>query len=580
MEKEQKMSVEGLLGLDLRPRCAALVEECRTLSGRIGTDLFAGPSRTVAEVLTEIAGLRAQVLHWDGHYALQLAGGRAEPEDQDLRLLVMSAADAVDDLLLAIRQQWLVVPADAADLLLAEPCLTTFRNYLEGGRTLIPYILGDQAETALAAREYAASTAWLELYYRISAGLRPVVDGTAVSLAQARSSLESGDAGLRVRSLGAMYDALEPVAPMFAQCLDSLVADHLSVNALRGLPHPRADRDLTNELPSAAVDNMLDAVEANYGLAQRWFSRKARLLGADRLHIAHVRAPLGAGSQVPYQHAVRIVAEAFGGFADEAGELVHTMVEAGLVDAEPREGKQPGAFCRSLGPGQLPRIHMSYFGTANDAVALAHEFGHALQFTLAGRRCDGLTYDAPECLGEIAPAFAELLVYDWLIANEPDPRVRESIAARRVETSIDAIFFSAFLTRFEARAHQTRAEGGALTPTRIGELWAECGRQFYGPDVDLPERWGELHWMLVAHIMHERFYAYSYAFAKLVGLHLYAAYRQDPAGFRPRFLEVLSLGNTVTPAGQLTALGIDLNDPATWRNGLGQFVGLLAPLGA
>lgn len=86
--------------------------------------------------------------------------------------------------------------------------------------------------------------------------------------------------------------------------------------------------------------------------------------------------------------------------------------------------------------------------------------------------------------------------------------------------------------------------------------------------------------MLVAHIMHERFYAYSYAFAKLVGLHLYAAYRREPAGFRPRFLEVLGLGTTVSPADQLAALGIDLNDPATWRNGLDQFADLLKPLGA
>jgi oligoendopeptidase F len=574
------MPADGLLGLDVRPRCAALAKQCRMLSERIGTDLFTRPAQSVAEVLTEIAGLRTQVLHWDGHYAVQLASGHPEPEDQDLRLLVMSAAEAVDDLLLAIRQQWLAVPADKADLLLAEPSLTAFRNYLESGRPLIPYILSDQAEAALAAREYSASTAWLELYYRTSAALRPVVDGAAVSLAQARSSLENEKAGLRERSLAAIYDALEPMAPLFGQCLDSLVTDHLAVNALRGLPHARSDRDLTNELPSAAVDNMLDAVEANYGLAQRWFSRKACLLGADRLHIAHVRAPLGAGSQILYQDAIHLVAEAFGGFADEAGDLVYTMVEAGLVDAEPREGKQPGAFCRSLGPGQPPRIHMSYFGTVNDVVALAHEFGHALQFTLAGRRCDGLTYDAPECLAEIAPAFAELLVYDWLIAHEPDPRVRESIAAKRVETSIDAIFFSAFLTRFEARAHYTRAGGGVLTHIRIGELWAECGRQFYGPDVDLPERWGQLHWMLVAHIMHERFYAYAYAFARLVGLHLYAAYLQDPAGFRPRFLEALSLGNTVTPAGQLAALGIDLNDPATWRNGLDQFAGLLEPLGA
>jgi oligoendopeptidase F len=574
------MQLDGTARAEARADCAALGEQCRTLAGRIGADLFAGPPEAVAAVLADLAGLRARAVHWDGRCTVALAGGLAEAEDQDLRLLTAAAAESVDGLQLSLRQQWLALPDDEAAKLLAEPAVQAYRGYLESARPLIPYILGDQAEAALAARQQPAATAWLELYYRTCAGLSPVVDGTAMPLARARSSLESDDAGLRERSLDAMYDALEPVAPVFAQCLDSLVVDNLAVGALRGLPHPRAERDLVNALPSSAVDHMLDAAEAHYGLAQRWFARKARLLGADRLGIAHVRAPLGTGSRVPYRDALHAVAEAFGGFADEAGDLVRSMAESGHVDAEPREGKQPGSFCRSLGPGRPPLIHMSYFGTANDAVSLAHEYGHALQFSLAGRRCDGLTFDAPVCLGEIAPAFAELLVYDWLIEREPDPRVREAIAAKRVETSIDAIFFSTFLTRFEARVHRTRAEDGALTPDRIGELWAECGRAFYGPQVDLPERWGRLHWTLVAHLMHERFYSYAYIFARLVGLHLYAAYREDPKEFRPRFLDVLSLGNTVAPAGQLAALGIDLEDPATWHNGLRQFADLLEPLEA
>lgn len=565
---------------EVREHCDAVSGRCRDLAGRIGAGLFGRPPRELADLLAEIAGLRAEVLHWDGYYAVRAAGGQAKPEEQDLRLLVAAAAEEVDALLLTVRQQWLAVPDDQAEKLLAEPAVHAYRGYLESARPLIPYILTDQAEAALAARERSAGTAWLELYYRTCAGLSPIVDGAAMPLAQARSSLESDDAQVRGHSLAAMYDALETVAPLFGQCLDSLVADNLAVSALRGLPNPRAARDLANALPSAAVDHMLGAVEARYGLAQRWFARKAQLLGSDRLDIAHVRAPIGAGSQIPYEEAVRAVADAFDGLSGEAGALVRAMAEAGHVDAEPRAGKQPGAFCQSLGPGRMPRIHISYFGTANDAVGLAHEFGHALQFTLAGQSCDGLTYDAPVCLGEIAPAFAELLVYDWLLAREPDPGVRRAIAAKRVESAIDAIFFSAFLTRFETRAHAARAEGSVLTHTRIGEIWAECGHAFYGAGVDLPERWGRLHWTLVPHIMHERFYSYAYIFARLVGLHLYAAYLRDPEDFRPRFLEVLSLGNTVSPARQLAALGIDLMDPATWNDGLDQFAALLEPLEA
>src|SRR6266704_796971 len=68
---------------------------------------------------------------------------------------------------------------------------------------------------------------------------------------------ECDEAELRADALSAIYDSLEPVAGALAQCLDTLVADKLSVDALRGFPHPRAERDLANELPSRMVDDML-----------------------------------------------------------------------------------------------------------------------------------------------------------------------------------------------------------------------------------------------------------------------------------------------------------------------------------
>jgi len=75
------------------------------------------------------------------------------------------------------------------------------------------------------------------------------------------------------------------VAPTLAVCLDTLVADRLAVDELRGLPHPRAERDLTND--------MLDLVADDYGTAQRWFRHKAHLLGTERLRFEDTRASLG-----------------------------------------------------------------------------------------------------------------------------------------------------------------------------------------------------------------------------------------------------------------------------------------------
>jgi oligoendopeptidase F len=83
---------------------------------------------------------------------------------------------------------------------------------------------------------------------------------------------------------------------------------------------------------------------------------------------------------------------------------------------------------------------------------------------------------------------------------------------------------------------------------------------------------------LVPHVIHERFYSYTYAFARLVGLTLYANYRRDPDAFRPRFLDMLGRGSSIGPAEQLALLGIDLADRETWRIGMTQFAELLDPL--
>jgi oligoendopeptidase F len=562
---------------DLRQRCADLIQECETQAAAPGGAFFAGSPAEIAVKLDAIAERRATALSWDGHCAVELALDQKEPALHDLRLLVAGAADAVDELLLAVETEWLTLSADAAAQLLAQPALSPYRNFLTGVRTLAQYALNDTAEAALAARDPAANAAWVELYYTVTTALRPVVNGEPVTLEQARSELERGDAARRERSLAAIYDALEPVAPILSHSLDSLVADRLAVDTVRGLPHPRAERDLTNELPSAAVDDMLAVVAEHYELPQRWFARKAALLGMDRLGFAHMRAPIGPGPQIRYPEAVQAVTEAFGGFAGEAGAMVRELIAGGYVDAEPRDGKQPGAFCRSLGPGRPPRIVLSYFGTVEDVVSLGHEFGHALHFTMAGRAQNGLTFDAPLALSEVAPAFTEFLVQDWLIEHEPDPDVRRLLAAKRADTAIDAIFMSTFLTEFETRAHQLRAESSRLTDARIRELWTSCGRSFYGPAVELPARWG-LHWALVPHVTHERFYSYTYAFARLIGLSLNAAYRRDPDSLRPRLLHMLSLGSSVGPAEQLAALDIDLADRGTWYSGIARFAELLEPL--
>lgn len=570
-------SVYAIEDGDLDERCSALLARCQAFADRYRGALYTRSAAEIAAALRQLGELRGLALHLDGTTAAGAAIAAGDSTAMDRRVRVEVFLDEMDELVQFAELEWLDVPDDGAAELLADPALREYRHFLEVVRSVVGYSLSEEAESALAARDQAASTAWVSLRNQITDGMRPDVRGQRQSLEDARRWLECDDSELRADALSAIYDSLDPLAGILAHCLDTLISDKLSVDSLRGFPHPRSEQDLVNELPSQIVDDMLSIAEQHYTLPQRWFARKAELLGMDRLRFADMRAPVGSIPAIPYDAAVQAVTETFDGFADWAGDLVRKMFSSGHVDAEPRPGKTGGAFCRSLGPGKLPCVLLSYYGTVEDVVSLAHEMGHALHFSVSSRYRDGLTFDAPLSLNEVGPALTEMLLYDRLIEREKDSRVRQLLAAKRVEGNLEAIFLPTFLTRFETRAHELRSQGYTLTDARIRQLWAECGAPFYGPGVEVPDRWG-LFWAVIPHLTHERFYCYAYVFARLVGLNLYAAYARDPCAFQGRFQQLLSCGGSATPADQLALAGVDITDPGTWHAGIAQAAAMLDSL--
>jgi oligoendopeptidase F len=570
-------SVYTMADADLDELSSSLLSRCRAFADRYQGALYSLAAAEIAVALQELGELCSRALYLDGTTAAGAAVASGDASRIDHRARVEATMETMDELVQFAELEWLDLPDDSAEALLTDAALDEYRHFLEVVRSVTAYTLPEAAESALAIREPAANTAWVFLHNQITRALRPAVRGERQSLEDARRWLECDDAELRADALTAIYDALEPVAGTLAQCLDTLVADKLSIDEIRGLPHARAEQDLTNELPSQIVDDMLGIAEQNYAVTQRWFTRKAQLLGVDRLRFEDMRAPIGPMPPIPYDRAVQAVTETFDSFAGWAGELVREMISRGHIDADPRPDKHGGAICRSHGPGKLPSVLLSYFGTVEDVVCLAHELGHALHFTIAGRRHDGLTFDAPLPINEVAAAFTELLLYDRLIERENDSRIRQLLVAKRVESNLEAIFLPTFVNRFEARAHELRAEGSVLTDARIRQLWTECSLPFYGPDVQLPDRWG-LHWSLIPHLVHERFYCYAYIFARLVGLNLYAMYTHDRHGFTERFRQLLSCGGSASPVEQFALAGVDVTDTGCWHTAIAEVAAMLSPL--
>ena len=137
----------------------------------------------------------------------------------------------------------------------------------------------------------------------------------------------------------------------------------------------------------------MEAVEAHYGLAQRWFQAKAAILGLERLELWDQYAPIGTGRGVEFLEARDLVEASFGRFSPRIAAVADEFFTGRRVDAEPRAGKRGGAFCAPVAQDAPAFVLMNFTDQMNDVMTLAHELGHGMHFTLSARAAVG-TVDA------------------------------------------------------------------------------------------------------------------------------------------------------------------------------------------
>ena len=137
----------------------------------------------------------------------------------------------------------------------------------------------------------------------------------------------------------------EPVLPVLAHCYDSLVADRLAVDRLRGHDNPMDQTNLENEIDACVVEALLAASEAHVEIAHRWYRRKAALLGLERLDAVDLQAAAVEERLLPWNEARRLVVDTFGAATPALGTVAESFFSESRIDAEPRRGKPSMAFC-------------------------------------------------------------------------------------------------------------------------------------------------------------------------------------------------------------------------------------------
>ena len=347
---------------------------------------------------------------------------------------------------------------------------------------------------------------------------------------------------------------------------NTIAVDKSIDDRLRGYATWISSRNLSNDTSDEAVQALVDAVVGRYDVVQRYYKLKARLLGLDTLSFYDRMAPLDDDpTHVGWDEASEIVLSAFSDFSGETGEVVDRFFTEGWIDAPPRDGKRPGAFCATNVPDVHPYVFMNYTGDRRSVLTLAHELGHGLHGYLA-QPLGLFNASTPLTTAETASVFGEALTFKRLLAIEEDPRRRLNLLAGRIEDSIATVFRQVAMNRFEDSVHTQRRNEGELSPEKFQELWLETQTTMFADSVDI-DGYGTW-WSYIPHFIGTPGYVYAYSYGFLFALSIFRKYELEGDSMVEPYLDLLRAGGSRPPHELAEMVGLDLTDPQIWDAGI------------
>src|SRR5260370_11859388 len=164
-----------------------------------------------------------------------------------------------------------------------------------------------------------------------------------------------------------------------------------------------------NNIDGQTLDAMLTAARESFPDFRRYLHTKARVLGLPRLAWYDLFAPVSDEEKTwEYEEGAAFIVEQFGAFSARLSGFAARAFREQWIDAEPREGKQNGAYCTPLRK-YGSRVFANYKASFDGISTLAHELGHGYHNQNLAKRTM-LQRSTPMALSETASIFCETII--------------------------------------------------------------------------------------------------------------------------------------------------------------------------
>lgn len=432
------------------------------------------------------------------------------------------------------------------------------------------YQLSLEEEKILLQVAPLGADAFARLFDEFFSTLKIPYEGECKSEEEILALLHHSDRSIRKKAQKAFSAKLQESQLLLTYILNMVRKDLQIKSELRNYPNKETFRHLSNHISQKSVDSLIDIVNANMSLVERYYFAKSKILG-HKLKDYDRYAPIDTSSkEVSYLEALKAVLECFKGFSPLFYEIAQKAIKQGWIDSHPRNAKRGGAFSHGAVPSAHPYVLLNFTSNHRDIFTIAHEFGHMIHQELSKQQ-GYLNMDTPLTTAETASVFAEMLLFDSMKKKLAKEELI-GVYASKLEDIFSTMFRQVVMTNFERRIHTHDQE---LKPDDFNAIWLEENQRMFGKSLKLTKRYA-LWWSYIPHFIHSPFYCYAYAYGQLLVLALFGLYkRSDKKKFIKIYEDFLSKGGSASPRDLISAFGFDIEDPKFWEIGMQEVVKML-----
>ncbi|MER3442694.1 MAG: oligoendopeptidase F [Armatimonadota bacterium] len=437
-----------------------------------------------------------------------------------------------------------------------------YRILLEEARVQAEHLMSEAEEVLAAELSLSGGGAFARLHSNVSSQITVKVRGEELPISSVRLLAFDPDEATRKAAYEAELEAWKAHQIPLAAALNGWKGQQSTLNRKRGWADDLEPTLFTNRITRKALGAMQEVMEASFPHWRRYFRAKAKALGKAGLDWWDLFAPVGQGHRRWSWEAGRdFIIEHLASFSPADAEVARRMYAEGRIDAEPRKGKQVGAYCSHFGGGES-LIFTNYEESFSGVSTMAHELGHAYH-NYCMRSKPPLLARGPMTLAETASIMNETIITEAAlrkVSQAEQVTLLEGNLQDAAQVIVD--IHSRFL--FERSVFERRKER-ELSASEFCALMLEAQQATYGDGL---ASYHPYMWAVKGHYYGIDFYNYPYAFGLLFGLALYNKHLELGPDFLPQYEDLLaSVG--VYPAKELAArFGFDLEDPGFWQGGM------------